>query len=611
MKWLHKKSECCGCGACAQICPRECIKMEEDCEGFLYPVIDEDKCVHCGLCEKVCPVINRERRSYQEKVYAASSTDEALLKRSSSGGMFGMLAQYALQRNGVVFGCSYNENMELQHFSAECEADCLPFHGSKYIQSNTGNTFQECKQFLEEGRYVLYVGTPCQIAGLKSYLQKDYEKLLAVEVICHGAPSPGLWRQYITEIEEQKGKRIQNVAFRFQDMGWKTFRFKIDYADGEVEVSNGWQNEFMLAFLKNLSLRPSCYKCRSRIDYARGDIMIGDFWGINNYYKDINGQLGVSAVITLSDKGEEVFQVIKQNADSFESDLSKVIPANGCVRVSVFPKRNRERFFKNYALKKPIFLNLKKYIPNYEWFDNRYSIGVWGSYNTRLIALFLISDSACRRTFHYSNSSIVSQMSTPCKVQCELQMGNEYRKAALIADYEKALYKNFDKITEETDYVLVDLLEERFSLFECEETFITDSDALQDSGMIPAGSKMSMQEAFECGLWVEKVRQFCGMLKGKFDASHIILTELYLCEYYLKNGQEYAFDNAAEIKNTNCLLQKLYRTFEECCPGINVVKVPDKLLYTDYEHRYGCYPEHLNYDAYFAIADQIYEIMVK
>lgn len=608
MKWLKSKRECCGCGACTQVCPKACIRMEEDAEGFCYPVIDEDKCVHCGLCEQVCPVINRKARTCKEQVYGAGSTDEALLKRSSSGGMFGILAEYMLKQGGVVFGCSFDDKMELRHFCAQTEAECREFHGSKYVQSDTRDTYRECKQYLEEDRPVLYVGTPCQIAGLKSYLGKEYDHLLAVELLCHGVPSPGIFRQYREELEAEKGKKISNLAFRFQDKGWKNYRLKLDYADGTTEVISAKESAYMAAFFNNLILRPSCYNCRFRLDYSSADILIGDFWGVGKYYTDFDEELGVSVLMTLSEKGEKVFGKVQNRMKWTKTGLDKVIPANGCVQMSVFPNRNRQRIMEAYGIKE-ISPLMFKYAPNYGGKKLPFGVGVWGSYNARLVVQFLMSGTGLHRTFHYSNASVASLMSPAKELHCMVTMENQYRKEALLADWNKSFRTEMETLTADTEYLLLDLLEERFELFDCGDTMLTDSDALRDAGIVPEGKKLTQKELLESGLWKEKMQQFVVLLQKRFSSDHIILAELYLNETYLNGEQFFPFAEVERIRNTNVILRELYTLFKEYCPGAHVIRLPDALRYTDFEHRYGCEPYHLNYEAYFALADEAYGIM--
>lgn len=607
---LPNRNMCCGCGACAQRCPQNCITMEEDDEGFRYPVIDEEKCIGCGLCEKTCPSLNRYRHETKEEVYAASAKEQELVKRSSSGGMSGILAEYILQKKGVVFGAAFNEKMELVHCVAKNAAECRKFHGSKYIQSNTGNTFAECKQYLDAGNYVLYTGTPCQIAGLKQYLQKDYEKLLTAELICHGVPSPGIWRKYISELEEEKQDRIIDASFRYKDRGWKEYRFRTAYEKGETEVIPGAQSPYLAAFLNNLTLRPSCYECRHRLAYTQSDFMIGDFWGVGNYHKSFDEQLGVSALVILSEKGKEVFEEIKGKIHYEKSNLSMVTPMNGCIRLSVFPNRNRKRIVESYAKEENLTKALERYAVNYGWGDKGIRMGVWGSYNSRLIIQFLINGSKQKRTFHYSNSSIISEMSDEKIWDDKAVIRNQYRKEALAADWEKSFRKQFKQITWNVDYLLIDLLEERFDLLRSGDTYITESDALKETGFCLDMKVVSQKTLLEEGVWNEKMQQFVKLLKSKFSCHQIILLEIYLNETYF-DGREYQeFSDVLGIREINCLLKQIYELFLQYCPKVYHIKLNKELQYSTYNHRYGCIPSHLNYDACFKLADQVYDIMV-
>lgn len=610
MRWLKNKSACCGCGACAQICPRNCIIMKEDEEGFLYPVVDYEICIQCGLCEKACPAIHRCKRKTAAKVYAAASKDEELVSRSSSGGMFGVLAEYILNKNGVIFGVAFNETLEPVHQVAETAEDYKKLHGSKYIQSNTRNTFAECKAYLDAGRYVLYTGTPCQIAGLRQYLQKDYDKLLAVELICHGVPSPGMWRQYIKELEEESGHRITNAAFRYKDKGWKEYRFRTEYENGEERIVSGSQSPFLKAFFNNLTLRPSCYECRYRIEYTKSDLMIGDFWGVGKYYQHFDEQLGVSALLVLSDKGKRVFEEIKDDIDFIESDMSKLTPMNGCVRLSVFPNRNRKEIAEVYGKGDRITEVLDKCAKNYFWGEQKYSMGVWGSYNTRLVTQFLIVGSRQRRVFHYSNSSVVSLMSDEMTSVDEVVIENEYRKEALTADWKKDFRKQFDRVVGQADYILIDMLEERFDLFRCGSTYITESDALKELDTCFDMDAVTQEDLLESGVWNDKMQLFVQMLESKYTCRQIMILELYLNEVYF-DGKEYKeFPNVQEIRKTNSVLKRIYNLFFRYCSTAHRITLGREQQYSHYNHRYGCIPSHLNYDACYKLADQIYDIMV-
>lgn len=203
---LKDKKNCCGCASCVQRCPKHCISLIEDEEGFLYPKVDLETCIDCGLCEKVCPVLNKDEKREPLAVYAANNKDEEIRKSSSSGGIFTLLAENIISRGGVVFGARFNEKWEVVHDFVEKTEDLTLFRGSKYVQSKIGDTYYKASLFLKEGRQVLFSGTPCQIAGLRKYLRKDYDNLLTIDFICHGAPSPGVFRTFLRD-ELQKAAR--------------------------------------------------------------------------------------------------------------------------------------------------------------------------------------------------------------------------------------------------------------------------------------------------------------------------------------------------------------------------------------------------------------------
>ena len=294
---ITEKTNCCGCGACVQRCPNACITMHEDEQGFLYPKVDTGKCIECGLCEKVCPVMNHGEPRQPLTCYAAINKDEKIRLASSSGGVFTALAEYVIANSGVVFGARFNEKWEVVHDYTETIEGLAAFRGSKYVQSTIGDNYRLAEQFLKDGRQVLFTGTPCQIAGLKHYLRKEYENLLSVEVACHGVPSPLVWREYI------KDKNPQCINFRDKKDGWKRFGLTFD----NVGESHS-QDLYMRAFLSNLTLRPSCFNCKLKSGVSNCDLLVADYWGINNIHPELDDDKGVSLVVVFSFKILDLFK---------------------------------------------------------------------------------------------------------------------------------------------------------------------------------------------------------------------------------------------------------------------------------------------------------------
>ncbi len=374
---IKDKKDCCGCHACATICAKHCITMQADEEGFLYPIVDEDACTDCGLCEKVCPVINQSEPRKPLKVYAAKNKDEEIRRQSSSGGIFTLLAEKIINEGGVVFGARFDEEWNVIHSWTDTIEGIAAFRGSKYVQSTIGDTYREAREFLKQGRKVLFSGTPCQIAGLKKYLRKDYDNLLTVDVVCHGVPSPLVWRKYLDETREQlRAKRgigknsvpssmdelpvITGISFRDKTNGWKKFGFRLRYAASEaaentvsasaikeeMEILQPFaENVFMQGFLANLYLRPSCYACPTKQGKSHSDITIADFWGINNIDPSFDDDKGCGAVFINTEKGSNIKPF--DSTKHIEKTFQEVVKYNSAYSSSPYPHPNRTRFFRN------------------------------------------------------------------------------------------------------------------------------------------------------------------------------------------------------------------------------------------------------------------------
>lgn len=365
---IKNKENCCGCGACVQRCPKQCIAFKEDEEGFLYPRVDESLCIDCGLCEKVCPILNTDVPREPLAVYAAFNHDEEVRITSSSGGIFSLFAESVIAEGGVVFGAKFNENWEVVHDYSETKEGLAAFRGSKYVQSLIGRAYKDAERFLKEGRKVLFSGTPCQISGLKKFLRKDYENLVTIDFICHGVPSPGVFRWYMAEeltnilkkkvfrlpkegelknipsigtLAEKANVELKNIHFRDKIKGWKKFSFSICFSKlqgSNIVFSQSLrENKFILGFLKDLYLRPSCHMCVCKNLKSGADVTLGDFWGIQNILPQIDDDKGISLVLVSSPKGMQLFLDLK--CEVIESKLEYVKKYNSAYyKSSIIPK---------------------------------------------------------------------------------------------------------------------------------------------------------------------------------------------------------------------------------------------------------------------------------
>jgi len=372
---INNKKDCCGCTACVQRCPKQCIALIEDTEGFLYPKANLQLCINCSLCERVCPIINPLPPRLPMSCYAGINLDEHIRLESSSGGLFTVFAEHIIKEGGVVFGAQFDENWEVRHNYTETLEGLSAFRGSKYTQSRVGDNYSKAEAFLKTGRKVLFSGTPCQIAGLKRYLKKEYENLFTVDFICHGVPSPKIWRAYLKEIcrktIERSGKislssisigrdsvsYIKDVNFRYKITGWKNYSFslKLDYGmtQGEKKIERFVEpfseNIFMQGFLKNLYLRPSCYNCPAKKGKSRSDITLADFWGIQELYPELDDDRGTSALFLNTYNALVVFDSIKNDKFVCRKVLyNEIVNSNKNYESSCKEPLYRSIFFKKY-----------------------------------------------------------------------------------------------------------------------------------------------------------------------------------------------------------------------------------------------------------------------
>lgn len=362
---IKNKQDCTGCCACKNACPEYAIDMIQDEEGFLYPYVNEKYCKNCGLCERICPVLNTKTSTKVLHTYASKNRNFEVLKQSSSGGMFSIFAESVLKRGGVVFGAAYTCDWKVYHTFVDNIGQLDKLRRSKYVQSNVCEIYNKIKEFLDEGRQVLFSGTPCHVAGLKNFLQKDYKSLIAVDVFCHGVASPKVWKMFLEE--NTNIKNIMAIDFRDKSFGWDKSIFKIYFKNKNDSIpklplifslmpysmkqklcSGRYSLSYIKGFLKNLFLRPSCHKCKFKGEEKNSDFTIGDLWGVNEIAPDFYDKNGVSVLTVNSLQGQKIFEDIKYKFLFKEIALDKVIEYNRAFVSSVTPNPKRMDFFMRF-----------------------------------------------------------------------------------------------------------------------------------------------------------------------------------------------------------------------------------------------------------------------
>lgn len=379
---IRDKALCCGCGACSQICPKHCIVLSQDEEGFLYPSVNEKTCVDCGLCEKVCPVINqRTIHNKPQQAYAAVNKTESIRMASSSGGVFRAIADVVMRDKGVVFGAKFDDNWSVIHDCTETSDGLAAFQGSKYVQSEIRDCYQRAKIFLDQGRKVLFSGTPCQIAGLNLFLRKSYSNLVTVDLICHGVPSPQVWDEYLEEeIARQCNRKnsvlprpihekdvlVEGIAFRDKSEGWKKYSFALALSttkgSGEkIQFCSRMplnKNIYLRGFLSNLYLRPSCYNCPAKSSKSGADITLADFWNVHRVVENFDDNKGTSLVIVNSQKGKSLIDSTSLRTKEVDFDLA--IKYNSAYYKSIAVPNDRVLFFTSWYEERSVIKVLER-----------------------------------------------------------------------------------------------------------------------------------------------------------------------------------------------------------------------------------------------------------
>lgn len=348
---ILKQEDCCGCLACADVCPAGCIRSKESREGFVFPDVDTHRCVNCGLCAAVCPGLNPEKeRSTAPNVIACHAKELAERWAGSSGGVFGVLARMVIRKGGKVWGAAFNERLQLQHVCADSLQNLERLYKSKYLQSSTAGIWRKIERNLEAGTDTLFAGTPCQCAALRNFLKREYANLTVVDIICHGVPNQKLFDDYIRDYEQKHGVKVTGFTFRYKAPDFQYDRgFCMQIQQGgkmKKKKALYYDSPFYHAFSESLTFRPSCYYCPWANVKRTGDITLGDFWEVERYMESPG--VGHSAVLLNTQKGQELFESVRDKLEWKVLELNTIIENNHCLQKPSAKHKNRERFFEDY-----------------------------------------------------------------------------------------------------------------------------------------------------------------------------------------------------------------------------------------------------------------------
>lgn len=587
----HKTGEeCTGCLACVNVCPEKCIEFDVESS---MPYIENQSCCGCGKCVQICPV---QRHRDEIKIYAAYAKDENIVQQSSSGGIFSLLAETVLNRGGIVFGAGFDEEFHVRHMAAGSLCDIDKIRRSKYVQSDIGNTYADAKVYLESGTEVLFTGTTCQIEGLLAYLEDknvSTEKLYTQDLICHGTVLQEVWDKYLHEKCAEYHSKIKSVSFRDKTCGWLNFGLKIEFENGKTYFNTNNNDLYMQIFLNNMALRKSCYHCLFRgMTNRKSDITLADFWSVYRNRPGAFNPQGTSLVMVNSPKGICLFEAIRDKIVCEEAERNQISRSEVMAVTTVKEPVTRTKFMQQI-----------KYLPLMQAYQNCKKIryGVWGSFNLREAA-----SRSGELVFQISNNSIVSLFSEKMAGYQHELGPNPLRNEMLKYDLDKKFIGELKSHCENTDYILIDFLEERFGVWKPDgEHDLTASDAWKDTGVDLSGAIDCCSEIF-WSAWREACRSFAGLLHRCVDPVKIIVIHMFLATED-EAGNQYA--DAGKIEQINFLLERMYKLFAKECEKNNYpvrcVDIPRTLRYTQSSHKWGESPEHLNPRAAAYIAGQL------
>lgn len=347
---ITDKTKCSGCTACQHSCPVKCIKMKEDFEGFIYPNVEKSKCIECGICEKICPILSDTKQVENHNIvtYALRTKNDNDLMESTSGGFTTPFAKWIFSQNGVVYAATYDDEFNVVHKEFDkYDEEFIVSRGSKYVQSHIGNSFVNIKTRLESGLLVAFIGTPCQVAGLMKFLRKSYENLITVDLVCHGTPSPKLWRKYLKYQKIKYSSDISKINFRKKTYGYHSGTMSIEFKNGKEYTGSARVDYMLKSFFKEISSRPACYECSFKSLERESDFTIYDCWHMGELVSNVkDDDKGYTNVIVRTDKAKMVLNSIKKFYHVYEVDTEKAIKLDGSmIRKSAIAHPQRDQYY--------------------------------------------------------------------------------------------------------------------------------------------------------------------------------------------------------------------------------------------------------------------------
>ena len=347
IKLFENKEDCCGCHACVDICPKQAIQWKQDDEGFSYPQIDDHSCVFCKKCLDVCPLKHRNHNNEEPLFFGARNKDEKIRESSSSGGLFSAFARVILELSGSVFAAGFDSDLHVKHMEITKIEELDRVRRTKYVQSDLNQAYVQLQSRLTEQRWVLFVGTPCQVQALINYLGKEYERLIIIDLICYGVPSPGIWQDYVHHLN--KISKSQILAFNFRDKRNRDNGHTVSWNTKNKEFSQPLMHDlFSKWYFRNLIIRPSCHTCPFTKIHRNSDITLGDFWGIEKVNPEFDDGMGNSLIIIHSKKANNIWEEVKKSCDFFSCTEKEVIQPR---LVEPTPcSKNRNRFMRIYKM---------------------------------------------------------------------------------------------------------------------------------------------------------------------------------------------------------------------------------------------------------------------